>query len=119
MVTLACSGSVERIDWLGAGVAVVLYAQPEGTRIAWVDPTTGEITKRVRLGVAPYQAVSGGGRLVLLLPPRKGIGTARLEIVGADGRTRIVRLAYPQGEWVRLAAEGMQGWRELEAERLG
>src|SRR5919109_1107832 len=34
----------------------------------------------------------GGGRLVLLLPPRKGIGAARLEIVGADERTRVVRL---------------------------
>src|SRR5919204_354308 len=91
-VELGRIGGVERIDWLGAGAAVVLYAAPDGTRIAWVDPTTGEVTKRARLGVAPYQAVSGGGRLVLLLPPRKGIGTARLEIVGADGRTRVVRL---------------------------
>ena len=91
-VELGRIGGVERIDWLGAGAAVVLYAAPDGTRIAWVDPTTGEVSKRVRLGVTPYQAVSGGGRLLLLLPPRKGIGAARLEIVGADGRTRVVRL---------------------------
>jgi hypothetical protein len=92
-VKLGRGGDVERIDWLGAGAAVVLYAGPDGTRIAWVDPTTGEVSKRARLGATPYQAVSGGGRVVLLLPPRhKGIGTARLEIVGADGRTRIVRL---------------------------
>jgi hypothetical protein len=92
-VKLGRGGNVERIDWLGAGAAVVLYVGPDGTRIAWVDPTTGEVSKRVRLGATPYQAVSGGGRVILLLPPRhKGIGTARLEIVGADGRTRIVRL---------------------------
>jgi hypothetical protein len=91
-VRLGPSGSVERIDWLGPGAAVVLYARPDGTRIAWVDPTTGEIAKRARLGPASFQAVRGPGRLVLLLPPRKGIGTARLEIVDAVGGTRIVRL---------------------------
>jgi hypothetical protein len=91
-VRLGRSGSVERLDWLGPGAAVVLYARPDGTRIAWVDPTTGEVTKRARVGAVPFQAVSGPGRLVLLLPPRKGIGTARLEIVDAVGGTRIVRL---------------------------
>ena len=34
----------------------------------------------------------------------------------SHGRTRIVRLAYPQPHWVRLAAEAMAGWRELEAQ---
>src|SRR5438046_4071021 len=34
----------------------------------------------------------------------------------SHGRTRIVRLAYTQADWVRLAAEAMQGWRALEAE---
>ena len=92
-VKLGRGGDVERIDWLGTGAAVVLYAAPDGTTIAWVDPTTGEVSKRTRLGANPYQAVSGGGRVVLLLPPRhKGIGAARLEIVGADGRTSVVRL---------------------------
>jgi hypothetical protein len=91
-VRLAGSGSVERIAWLGPGAAVVLYAQPEGTRIAWIDPTSGKVEKRARLGVVPYQAAIGTGRLVLLLPPRKGIGTARLEIVGAASNARVVRL---------------------------
>jgi hypothetical protein len=91
-VSLGRIGSVERVEWLGPGAAVVLYAQPDGTRIAWVDPTTGEVMKRARLGVVPFQAVSGPGRLVLLLPPRKGIGTARLEVVDAAGGARVVRL---------------------------
>ena len=91
-VRIGMSGRVERIDWLGTGAAVVTYTHYDGTRIAWVDPTTGDVTKRARLGVDPYQAVSGGGRLVALLPPRKGIGAARLAIVGADGHMRIVRL---------------------------
>jgi sarcosine oxidase len=34
----------------------------------------------------------------------------------SHGRSRIVRLAYPEAHWVRLAAEAMAGWRELEAE---
>ena len=34
----------------------------------------------------------------------------------SHGRSRIVRLAYPDEEWVRLAEESFRGWRELEAE---
>ena len=34
----------------------------------------------------------------------------------SHGRSRIVRLAYPEAHWVRLAAEAMAGWRELEAQ---
>ncbi|HTZ06884.1 MAG TPA: FAD-dependent oxidoreductase [Gaiellaceae bacterium] len=34
----------------------------------------------------------------------------------SHGRTRIVRVAYPDEAWVRLAREAMDGWRELEAE---
>lgn len=34
----------------------------------------------------------------------------------SHGRSRIVRLAYPDAHWVRLAAEAMAGWRELEAQ---
>jgi sarcosine oxidase len=34
----------------------------------------------------------------------------------SHGRTRIVRVAYPEPEWVRLAEDAMRGWRELEAQ---
>jgi sarcosine oxidase len=34
----------------------------------------------------------------------------------SHGRSRIVRLAYPAPHWVRLAAEAMEGWRELEVQ---
>jgi sarcosine oxidase len=34
----------------------------------------------------------------------------------SHGRSRIVRLAYPDVEWVRLAQEAMGRWRDLEAE---
>jgi monomeric sarcosine oxidase len=34
----------------------------------------------------------------------------------SHGRSRIVRLAYPEAEWVRLAAEAMRRWREIEAD---
>jgi monomeric sarcosine oxidase len=34
----------------------------------------------------------------------------------SHGRSRIVRLAYPDAEWVRLAQESMRRWRQLEEE---
>jgi monomeric sarcosine oxidase len=34
----------------------------------------------------------------------------------SHGRSRIVRLAYPEAEWVRLAVEARGGWAELEQE---
>jgi sarcosine oxidase len=34
----------------------------------------------------------------------------------SHGRSRIVRLAYPEAEWVRMAQESMGAWRELEQE---
>jgi sarcosine oxidase len=34
----------------------------------------------------------------------------------SHGRSRIVRLAYPEVEWVRLAQEAMRRWREVEAD---
>jgi len=34
----------------------------------------------------------------------------------SHGRSRIVRLAYPDPEWVRLAVEARDGWAELEQE---
>jgi sarcosine oxidase len=34
----------------------------------------------------------------------------------SHGRSRIVRLAYPEASWVRLAHEAMAGWRALERE---
>jgi sarcosine oxidase len=34
----------------------------------------------------------------------------------SHGRTRIVRLAYRESEWVRLAEGSFDGWRELEEE---
>ncbi|MGE5275080.1 MAG: FAD-dependent oxidoreductase [Verrucomicrobiota bacterium] len=34
----------------------------------------------------------------------------------SHGATRIFRLAYPETDWVRLAQEALEGWRELERE---
>ena len=34
----------------------------------------------------------------------------------SHGRSRIVRLAYPEPEWVQFAEQAFAGWRELEAE---
>ena len=34
----------------------------------------------------------------------------------SHGRSRIVRLAYPDPYWVRLAQEAQEGWRRLEAD---
>jgi sarcosine oxidase len=34
----------------------------------------------------------------------------------SHGRSRIVRLAYPEPEWVEFAEQAFRGWRQLEAE---
>lgn len=54
---------------------------------------------------------------------RRGVDVVVHEQFSADhdrgsshGRSRIVRLAYPEPEWVRLAAEARDGWAELEQE---
>jgi hypothetical protein len=91
-VKLGAAGAVERIDWLGPTTVVVLHAYRDGTRVAWVDTASSRVLKRARLGADPFQVASGGGRIVALLPPRKGIGAGRLAILGADRRTRVVRL---------------------------
>jgi sarcosine oxidase len=36
----------------------------------------------------------------------------------SHGRTRIFRLAYPQDEWVRLAAEALAGWSDVGGDLL-
>jgi WD40 repeat protein len=91
-VLLGPSGAVERIDWLGPTTVVVLHASPAGTRVVWLDTTSGRVLKRAKLGADPFQTASAGGRVVALLPPRKGIGAGRLAVVGRDRRVRIVRL---------------------------
>ena len=54
---------------------------------------------------------------------RRGVDVVVHEQFDADhargsshGRSRIVRLAYPDPEWVRFAAEARDGWAELEQE---
>ncbi|MGB2875603.1 MAG: FAD-dependent oxidoreductase [Gaiellaceae bacterium] len=63
-------------------------------------------------GLATARALAREGRDVLVLeqfPAGHKRGSSH-------GRSRIFRLAYPDEEWVRLAQESFDGWRELEAE---
>jgi len=64
------------------------------------------------MGLAAARALAREGHEVVVYE-QFGRGHAR---GSSHGRTRIFRLAYPEPEWVRLAAEAVAGWRELEAE---
>jgi sarcosine oxidase len=64
------------------------------------------------MGCATARAVARAGHEVVLYEQFE-FGHDR---GSSHGRTRIVRLAYPEREWVRLAAEAFAGWHELEAE---
>jgi sarcosine oxidase len=64
------------------------------------------------VGAATAHALARDGVDVVLLEQFR-IGHSR---GSSHGRSRIVRLAYPAVEWVRLAAESMERWRALEAE---
>jgi sarcosine oxidase len=64
------------------------------------------------MGCATVYALARAGRDVLLLEQFQ-VGH---EHGSSHGRSRIVRLAYPEVEFVELAKEAFVGWRELEQE---
>jgi sarcosine oxidase len=64
------------------------------------------------MGSAAAYALAREGRDVLLLEQFQ-VGH---EHGSSHGRSRIVRLAYPEVEFVELAKEAFAGWRELERE---
>lgn len=64
------------------------------------------------MGAATARALALRGRDVLLVEQFE-IGHSR---GSSHGRSRIVRLAYPEVEFVELAREGFAGWRGLERE---
>jgi sarcosine oxidase len=64
------------------------------------------------MGLAAAHALARSGRDVVVYEQFEH-GHAR---GSSHGRSRIVRLAYSEPEWVRLAQEAFAGWRELERE---
>ncbi|MGZ4316257.1 MAG: FAD-dependent oxidoreductase [Gaiellaceae bacterium] len=64
------------------------------------------------MGSAAAHALARQGRDVVLLEQFQ-VGHNR---GSSHGRSRIVRLAYPEVEFVELAKEAFAGWRELEEE---
>jgi sarcosine oxidase len=64
------------------------------------------------MGSATAHALARDGRDVLLIE-QFHVGHER---GSSHGRSRIVRLAYPEVEFVELAKEAFAGWRELEQE---
>jgi sarcosine oxidase len=64
------------------------------------------------MGAAAAYALARRGRDVLLVEQFR-VGHDR---GSSHGRSRIVRLAYPEVEFVELAKEAFAGWRELEQE---
>jgi monomeric sarcosine oxidase len=64
------------------------------------------------MGSATAHALARDGREVLLVE-QFHVGH---EQGSSHGRSRIVRLAYPEVEFVELAKEAFAGWRELEQE---
>jgi sarcosine oxidase len=61
-------------------------------------------------GLAAAWALARQGRDVLVLE-QFPLGHAR---GSSHGTSRIFRLSYPETQWVRLAQEAFEGWRELE-----
>jgi sarcosine oxidase len=64
------------------------------------------------MGLAAARALAGAGRAVVVCE-QFAVGHDR---GSSHGGSRIVRLSYPEGRWVRLAQESYPGWRALEAE---
>src|SRR6188768_45207 len=64
------------------------------------------------MGLATARALVQAGRDVVVCEQFE-LGHDR---GSSHGRSRIVRLSYPEARWVRLAQESFPLWRELEAE---
>jgi sarcosine oxidase len=64
------------------------------------------------MGCAAARALARGGHDVVVFEQFR-VGHAR---GSSHGRSRIVRLAYPEVEFVELAKESFSGWHELEQE---
>lgn len=64
------------------------------------------------MGCAAARELAGDGHEVVLYE-QFDVGHER---GSSHGRSRVVRLAYREPEWVRLAERSFAGWRELEAE---
>jgi sarcosine oxidase len=64
------------------------------------------------MGAATAWALARQGRDVLVVE-RFEVGHAR---GSSHGRSRILRVAYPEPEWVELARDALTGWRTLERE---
>jgi sarcosine oxidase len=64
------------------------------------------------MGVATAYEVARRGHEVTVLEQFEAGHTRG----SSHGRSRIVRLAYPDVEWVRFAQEAMRRWREVEAD---
>ena len=64
------------------------------------------------MGCATAWALAGRGAEVTLVEQFE----AGHDRGSSHGRSRIVRLSYPDPDWVRLAAEARAGWAELEVE---
>ena len=64
------------------------------------------------MGLATARALAQAGREVVVCEQFE-LGHDR---GSSHGRSRIVRLSYPDARWVRLAQESFPLWRELEAE---
>jgi sarcosine oxidase len=65
------------------------------------------------MGCATAWALAERGAEVTLVEQFDDVDHAR---GSSHGRTRIVRLAYPDPYWVRLAQEAYAGWRDLEVQ---
>ena len=64
------------------------------------------------MGLATARALAKAGRDVVVLEQFE-LGH---ELGSSHGGSRIIRLSYPEVQWVRLAQESYPLWRELEAE---
>lgn len=64
------------------------------------------------MGLATARELTKAGRDVVVFEQFE-LGHGR---GSSHGRSRIVRLSYPEARWVRLAQESFPLWRELEAE---
>jgi len=97
---LAAEGEVHVLRWTERGLVAVVDP-PRGSKLVWFDPERRRVARvlRYRGELADFRLAAG--RIVVLEWPGSRIGPVRLNVIGADGRARSIRLDRIRGGWAR------------------
>jgi hypothetical protein len=93
-------GSLAGLAWGDGRVNVLLQDwDAREVKVVNVDAVTHRVSKGATVAGSAFAVARAGARLIFLLAPAQGIGTARLAVVDPDGTLRTVDLPQISAGW--------------------